>query len=136
HKCDNCGVEIKVGDPYKWIAPKSGPYGGTKRYRCSSCPTWQVWEYSSSLSARIAQIEHEANEAFAQAKCIEDLEGARDAAADAIQELADEQREKADNIEDGFGHETQMSEELRQQGDDLEAWADEVREVEADDTDA
>lgn len=30
HTCGKCGNEIKVGDPYMWIAPKSGPYGGTK----------------------------------------------------------------------------------------------------------
>ena len=58
--CDFCHQPIEVGTPYKHITPKSGPYGGHKRTRHESCPTWQVWEYSSSLSARIAQIQHDA----------------------------------------------------------------------------
>jgi hypothetical protein len=44
HTCGKCQREIAPGDPYKWIAPRSGPYGGSKRYRGAACPPWQVWE--------------------------------------------------------------------------------------------
>ena len=67
-RCDHCGNPIEVGTPYKWIAPRSGPYGGTKRYRHESCPTWNVWEYSNSLSALIAAAQHDAQEALTSAK--------------------------------------------------------------------
>lgn len=129
HRCDKCGGEIKVGDPYKWIAPKSGPYGGTKKYRCEDCPNWQVWEYSSSLSANLARLQYEGEEEATNAQSKEDMEAAAESIADSIQEISEEQAEKADNIEDGFGHETSMSEELREQSEQLEEWADEVRDA-------
>ena len=62
--CDLCRTEIKPGDPYKWIQPKSGPYGGRKRVRCGTCPTWQIWDYSDSLSAQTARIAHEFEQAI------------------------------------------------------------------------
>lgn len=109
-ECDRCHGEIKIGDPYKWIAPKSGPYGGRRRIRCGKCPAWQIWEYSDSLSARLARIAHDFWDAIGE-----------------IRELAEEKRESAGNIEEGFGHATSQSEELAQIADDLESWADEVR---------
>ena len=46
--------------------------------------------------------------------------------------------EKADNIEDGFGHETMQSEELREWADEVESWRNELedyQEPESDDPD-
>lgn len=133
YTCGKCGVEIKPGDPYKWIKPKSGPYGGRLMVRCAKCPTWQVWDYSSSLSANIARIEHDASEAIMSAGTVEDAEAARDDAAQAIRDLAEQKREAASNIEGGFGHATSQSEELEQMADDLESWADDVEGVDLDD---
>lgn len=122
--CGKCGDTIKVGDPYKWIKPKSGPYGGRLMVRCGPCPTWNVWDYSSSLSARVAQIENDAS--LDGAESLEDAQAVAGEAAEAIRDLANEKRESASNIEDGFGHATYQSEELEQQADDLDTWADEV----------
>lgn len=127
-KCGKCGTTIEVGQPYKWIKPKSGPYGGRLMVRCGPCPTWNVWDYSSSLSARVAQIEHEASLDGVESQ--EDAQGVAEAAAQAIRDLAEEKRESASNIEEGFGHATYQSEELEQQADDLDTWADEVEGVE------
>lgn len=122
--CERDGTEIKPGDPYKWIAPKSGPYGGIKRVRCGKCPDWKVWEYSYSLSAQIARIEHEAIEALADVTDPSEVQEAASNAATEIRELAEEKRASAANIVDGFGHETAQSTELEEQADALEAWAD------------
>lgn len=127
-KCGKCGVEIKPGDPYKWIKPKSGPYGGRRMVRCAACPTWQVWDYSSSLSAQIARIEYDATTATIDS--VEDATSVLEQAAQEIRDLAEQKRESAQNIEDGFGHPTYQSEELEQQADDLEGWADEVESTE------
>lgn len=126
HSCDKCRKEIEVGQPYKWIAPKSGPYGGRKMFRCGTCPSWQIWEYSSSLSARLAEVVHNAEEALESCENKDDFESWQTETADSIREIAEEQREKASNIEDGFGHETSMSQELNEQGDEIESWADDV----------
>lgn len=141
-KCGKCGKEIEVGQPYKWIAPKSGPYGGTKMFRCGDCPTWQVWEYSSSLSARTAEIAHnlstaiedlelgEIDEDFDGASALEDVTSALSDAAEEIRALASEKGEAAQNIEDGFQHETSQSQELRDIAEQLESWADDVENTE------
>jgi hypothetical protein len=128
YECDSCRNPILPGTPYKHISPKSGPYGGRKRTRHEGCPTWQVWEYSSSLNARLAQVEHDfVTEVSKADMTTEDgVQGALDDAANAIREIVGEKRDAADNIEQGFGHPTTQSEELEQLADDLESWADDI----------
>lgn len=131
--CGYCSKPIEIGTPYKHISPKSGPYGGATLRRHAECPTWNVWDYSSSLSARTAQISHEgmvAVTAAIEAREPSDVEAALSQIADEIRSLAEEKREGASNIEDGFGHPTSMSEELEQIADDLDSWADEVEQAE------
>ena len=91
-------------------------------------PTWQVWEYSSSWSARIAQATDDFDVVDA-AESPEDVTSALDDVADAISELAEEKRESASNIEEGFGHATSQSEEAEQRADDLDGWADEIEQA-------
>lgn len=125
-KCEKCGVEIKVGDPYKHVTPKSGMFGGTTRFRCEPCPTWQPWELSSSLSARVAQIQHDYEQAMNGAESPEDVETALNDAAEAVKEIAEEKAESASNIMDGFGHETEKSSELSEIAESLHEWASEI----------
>jgi hypothetical protein len=127
YTCDACGKPIEIGTPYKHITPKSGPYGGHKRTRHESCPSWQVWEYSNSLSAQIARIEHDYDQAIDSAESPDDVQSALDDAASSVEEIAGEKRDGASNIEDGFGHPTSQSEELEQMADDLEGWAEEIK---------
>lgn len=134
-RCDfpGCGVgpqpgQIVPGQAYKHITPKSGPYGGTQRNRHEEHPSWNVWEYSSSLSARIAEIESHFDPS--QFDNVEDLQSHLDEIAEEIRSLAEEKRESASNIEDGFGHATFASDELNEQADALESWADEVESLE------
>ena len=127
--CDSCREPIPVGTPYKWIAPKSGPYGGRRMERHESCPTWQVWEYSSSLSARLAQISYDFAQATATFETPEEVTEALTDAAEAVRELAEEKRESASSIEDGFGHATYQSDELNEIADSLDTWADEIEQV-------
>lgn len=121
--CDFCDKPIDVGSAYKHITPKSGPYGGTKRSRHEEHPDWQVWEYSNSLSARVAQIV--ASVETGAIETVDDAEAVAAEAVEQIQELAEEKRESASSIEEGFGHETSQSEELAGQADELDSWASE-----------
>lgn len=124
-KCGKCGVEITVGSPYKWIKPKSGPYGGHLMVRCEACPTWQVWDYSSSMSAQLAQIAYELPSTD-DANSPDDVEQILADAAQAVRDIADQKQESADNIEEGFGHTTYQSEELADIASSLNDWADEI----------
>jgi len=130
-KCDKCGKEIEVGQPYKWIAPKSGPYGGSKRFRCGKCPSWQIWDYSFSLGARIALAQHNFETRFSvdDATGVDEVRDALSSLAEEVREIATEKEEGADNIESGFGHETSQSQELRDVADQLNSWADEIEQA-------
>lgn len=127
--CGKCGTEIKVGQPYKHISPRSGPYGGRTMYRCAACPDWNVWEYSSSLSARVAEIGHDFWGDQDNWSSTDDVQESLNSAAERIREIAEEKREGASNIEEGFGHETSQSQELNETADSLDSWADEVEGV-------
>lgn len=126
-ECGRCGTEIKPGMPYKWIQPKSGPYGGRRMVRCASCPNWYVWEYSSSLGARLAQVSWNFGQAVRSAESAEDVQSALEDAAGEIEEIADEKDESADNMEAGFEHATEQSDGLHDIAEQLRTWADEVR---------
>lgn len=130
-KCDfpGCtidGGEILPGTPYMWIAPKTSTYGSSRKNRHAQHRSWFPWEYSNSMSARLAQIAHDFWEEIDGCESEDDVQSALDTAAESIKEIAEEKREAAGNIEDGFGHATEKSEELESQADELESWADEV----------
>ena len=124
--CTACQKTIEVGTPYKWIQPKSGPYGGRRMARHEGCPSWQVWDYSSSLSAQLARISHDFNEAVDSAESPDDVQSALDEAAASVEEIVEQKREAASNIEEGFGHATSSSEQLEEIADQLESWASEI----------
>lgn len=114
---------INVGDPYKWVQP----HMSGKRIRCDACPNWQPWELTNALWARLAQIESEFQDSLYEAESTDDVQAALDAAADAVAEIAEEKRESASNMEDGFGHSTSASDDLNGTADQLDDWAEEIR---------
>jgi hypothetical protein len=126
YTCDHCHQPIQIGTPYKHITPKSGPYGGRKRTRHESCPGWQVWDYSNSLSAQLARISFDFWEQVDGAESTDDVQSALDDASAAVEEIGDAKAESAQSIEDGFGHATEKSEELESIGEQLKEWADSI----------
>jgi len=94
--------------------------------RCASCPQWQVWEYSSSLSARVAEISHDFWNEVDNASDADEVQECLNSAAERVREIAEEKREGASNIEDGFGHSTYQSDELNDVADQLDSWADDI----------
>lgn len=127
--CDRCKAEIEVGQPYKWVQPKNRG----KRVRCGTCPTWDPWELSDSLSAKVQQIQSEGSEALSQADDEGSMRDAQSTIVEQIRELAEAKSEAADNLEEGFQHETSQSQEIRDTADQLGEWADEVENVDLDD---
>ena len=123
-KCGKCGVEIKVGDPYKWVAPKSGPYGGSKKFRCGPCPDWRHWELSSSKMAEIWQAQEECG--IENVASVDDVRAALDVVVEAARSVGEQYQESADNIEEGFGHATSMSEDLAEKASEIGGWADDL----------
>lgn len=120
-KCDHCGKEIEPGQSYRWVKLRFG-----KRFRHAEHPSWQPWDLSSSMANRILQVTSgvELPDSFDDAS---DIQGILEGVADEIDGFAEERRESAQNIVDGFGHETEMSYQLEEHADGLEAWAEELR---------
>lgn len=127
HECDfkNCPEPtIDVGTSYKHRTVKTGPTSSRTYTRHESCPDWNTWDYSNSLSARVAHIVFDAQSEIAAATETGEVESALASAAEEVREIAEEKRAAAANMEEGFGGATTQSEELAEQADALEEWAD------------
>jgi hypothetical protein len=141
--CEKCGTEIEPGMPYKHITPKSGPYGGRQRNRCMPCPTWRPSETTGSQHlAAIYGAQEAAEDSLAEWEADQGVDALSEiltALAEGLGEAVESYNESADNIEDGFGHETSMSAELREKAEsvesaasDIESAADELEEFDED----
>ena len=126
YTCESCREPIEVGTPYKHITPKTGPSSGHKRTRHESCPSWQPWDLSDSLSAQLARIAYDYSQAVDSAESPDDIQSALDDAAGSVKEIAEQKTANAESIEGGFGHATSTSEELASIGEQLEEWAGEI----------
>lgn len=128
--CEKCSNPINIGDPYQYVKVKR-QRGGVKRDRCMDCPNWKASELTSSsfLSTIYAadedQPEPSSNPDSADVAESE-IEDLRTHFAEAARAAAEIRIEAADNMEEGFGHETSMSAELREQGEHAESVADEI----------
>lgn len=125
-ECGRCGKKIKKGEPYiHW----KFRYGG-KRIRCLECPRPRYSEliFSGKLSAIEAAREgiQDAIEAFRGDHDSDSLRSALETAAEDVRQVAEEYRESAQNIEDGFGHSTQQCDDLNERADAVEAGADQI----------
>lgn len=121
--CEVCGKPIEPRMAYQYIEPRYG----TRRVRHTGCRSWRPSEVSSSKMTSVWA----AQEAFADAQMsgfdtVSDIAQAVTEVAEAARSVGEEYGESAQNIEDGFGHEVPMSEELREKADSLESWADEL----------
>lgn len=135
--CEACGEPvIPAGHPdypghegqgYRWVQPKSGPYGGFRRVRHLGCGTWRPWDLHSSLPAQLQRVSWEFSQAVSTAASEDDVRDALDTAAGEIEDLADQREESGQNMEDGFQHETEQSMQLKDDAEQLRTWADEVR---------
>lgn len=132
-RCDfpGCGGEILPGTPYKHITPRSGPYGGTQRNRHAAHPSWQVWEYSYSTSARVAQVSSEIEDMLQSFEFSDfsDFEDARQQAADMAAELRDEKEETLNNMPEQL----QDGSQTQEQFEALESWVEAIEGADAPD---
>lgn len=129
-RCGKCGKDILPGSPYKWVEVKR-TYGGVRYVRCAACPTWRQSELTSSKMAGVYAMQEEFDVSGCQNA--DELTEAATEAAQAVRDVAEEYREAATNIEEGFGHPVAASEELNEKADELEAWADEIEGWQPDD---
>ena len=63
------------------------------------------------------------------ATTVQEIREAVESAISECETVCDEFNEKADNIEDGFGHETMQSEEIRSWAEEVEEWKNELESI-------
>lgn len=129
YNCGACSKPIEVGTPYKHVSLKSGPYGGTTLRRHEGCPNWKQSELTMSKMSGVYAAQEDFEDRIDDCNSVEDLEALRDDVAEQIKAVGEEYGESADNIEDGFGHETYVSTELREKQEALEGWGDDIESV-------
>lgn len=124
-----CGETIGVGETYYWWKFR---HGGLHR-RCHRCrPRYSEYGTSShhlqSLYASQENFQDELGNITMEPTqdCLDAVAGAMRTMAEAVREVAEGYTESADNMVDGFGHETYQSEEIREKAEVLEQWAEEI----------
>lgn len=125
--CTRCRKEIKPGDPYRWFATRIGRMSQRKDF-CATCPIRPSDQTTSPHLQTIYLAQEAAQDALGNldgATLGDIAEIVRDYAA-GVREAGEGYTESADNMESGFGHETQMSEEIREKAQACESAADEI----------
>ena len=120
--CGRCRTPLPAGSAYRWWKFRHG--GKHKRCMAEKCrPRASELTGSEFLSAV-----YSAQETFSGSDY-----STPDELADALRTMAEELREAAqirieaaDAIEGGFGHETEQSYTLREEGEAIEYWADDI----------
>jgi len=143
-RCYKCGTEIHPGDSYKWFANRIGRYSQRKDF-CANCPVRPSDTTTSPhLSALYAAQESAEDQLAAGGELgLADIAQIVREYAEAVREVGEGYGESADNIEEGFGHETYQSQEIREKADEcdsaadtIESAADDIESLEDPDADA
>lgn len=135
-KCGRCGKVIEAGSRYfHWSNRAPGSRGGFKSIRCGDHYPRGSETVGSPYRRAAYGAQEDAEDVLNGEWDFSDLAEALRSAAETVQsECADALNEAADNIEDGFGHETYQSSELRERASAFEEWAQELESA-ADDID-
>ena len=103
------------------------PYRSRKR-RSATMPRPSQYESNETKAAVYGAIEDLADflNAANDETTAQEVEDLIESCKDTADGTRDEMQEKADNIEDGFGHETEQSQQLRDWGEQIEQWGDDL----------
>jgi len=124
--CAGCGTEIKPGDSYKWFANRIGRYSSRKNY-CANCRIRpSMMTTSANLSALYAAQEAAEDALARNPESLTDIAEIVREYAQGVRDVGEMYVESADAMEDGFGHETYQSQEIREKADACESAADEA----------
>ena len=123
--CMNCRAEIPVGSPYKWASKKTGPRSSFRMVWCATCRPKQS-QLTSGHTQVLAEITEGLDESLGGEVPIEDIKAALEKGAEEVRSEVETYRDGADNIEQGFGHETDQSQQMTERADELDSWADDL----------
>lgn len=122
--CGKCRKEIVPGMSYQWWANRSpGMRGGHKKIRCMDCPP-SLADRTPGRAGEWMRMEEEIEQTISNIGTHDDLESTAAEIADRIRDFGQGFVDGADNMEEGFGHETSTSSELRERGEEIQGVAD------------
>lgn len=126
-RCTRCRIEIKPGDSYKWFSTRIGRMSQRKDF-CDNCQIRASDQTTSSHLQTIYLAQESAHDTLdvSGELTLTDIAEAVRSYAEGVREAAESYGESADNIEEGFGHETYQSEEIREKSQACESLADEL----------
>ena len=131
-RCSKCGKTITPGMPYQWWANKlPRARGSVRRIRCMDCTPSRA-DMTPGRRGELMRAQESFDNQLAEATTFDDLRSVRDDIAQQLHDLASELTDGADNMEQGFGHETYQSQELRERGETLDEVADRMEYTEPD----
>ena len=108
---------IRKGDRYWFWTPYRG-----RKIRSGTYPLPSAVESNATRSSYLS-LQEALHEDLQHSDTVYAIGDAVVAAHDEAIRVSEELREKAENIEDGFGHETEQSQLFNEQADDVETWA-------------
>lgn len=117
--CLLCPHEVQVGEPYKYIAKKTGPRSSQTLVFCKDCnprPSHSL----SGRSAEWASIRESFDDDKGSDPSPEQMRDALDGYGSSMNEFAEEISEAAQAIEDGFEHPTMQSEAMSGTADEFQ----------------
>jgi hypothetical protein len=126
-ECDfpGCGSpEILPGQSYKFLKLRFG-----QKNRHAEHPDWQVWEYSSSVSAQAARLQADMHKEIDDFEFTspEDFDALKESLAGQAEAFFEEREEAVENMPEQLQEGSQAAE----YRDAAEAWKDEIEDVEA-----
>lgn len=121
-KCRACGHEIQPGETYRY-ADQRISYPGFASIRKFWCEKHRPDKYEFIQNPKLEALmraEDDLHESLSGEFTAEEAEAVFVSAGEAVQEIADMMRESAENIREGFGHDTCQSDEFEDKASELE----------------
>lgn len=124
--CGGCGVEIKAGDPYKWIKFR---FGG-KKIRCGTCKFKDSDLTQSEFLSQVYDLNDRIT-ALSDLDNLDDLQAEVEDIASEYEALADECYEKKENMPEGL-QEGEVGQLLEERSDGCREVADNLQGIDFD----
>jgi len=121
--CGRCGTEINVGDAYVWIKFRRGG----RFVRCTSLKChFRPSDLTQSKMSGVYSAQENAEDNIGGCSSVADLKALAEETADAIEEVAEEYQESADNIRDTFS-ESATADDCEEKAEGLLDWVETFR---------
>jgi hypothetical protein len=129
--CKHESRDIAVGESYKFITTRPGGRGKRHHYRHADHPSWQYWEYSSSVRAQAARLQHDMHneiDAFEFGEA-DDFDALKESLHGQAESFFQEREDAVGNMPEHLQDESEAA----QYRDAAETWAEEIEGVDTPD---